>query len=216
MESKIATIQTAGLDAKGIVRLVTAEVEITNGIGIHLVGIADRYVKESLLRIVTALQSLGFRLPGQKVVINLAPSTMFKNGAGYDLAIALGILIASEQIKVPEEILRRCLFYGELGLDGSIRGTVEKCGRAIVGEMHHLVGERPLAFVTSYDTALQAATYPDVIPYGFDNLSKVLRVIQKDTQGSLAGTANIIWNTHHWHQTIEEINNVLRSGVYPL
>ena len=59
---------------------VTVEVDITHGIGIHLVGLADVAVKESLLRTVTALQSLGFRIPGKKIVINLAPADVRKNG----------------------------------------------------------------------------------------------------------------------------------------
>ena len=57
---------------------VTVEVDITSGIGIHLVGLADIAVKESLLRTVTALQSLGFRIPGKKIVINLAPADLQK------------------------------------------------------------------------------------------------------------------------------------------
>ena len=70
---------------------VTVEVDINSGIGIHLVGLADVAVKESLLRTMTALQSIGFRIPGKKIVINLAPADMRKNGSGYDLPIALGI-----------------------------------------------------------------------------------------------------------------------------
>ena len=67
---------------------VTVEVDINSGIGIHLVGLADVAVKESLLRTMTALQSIGFRIPGKKIVINLAPADMRKNGSGYDLPIA--------------------------------------------------------------------------------------------------------------------------------
>lgn len=74
---------------------VTVEVDITSGIGIHLVGLADAAVKESLLRTVTALQSMGYRIPGKKIVINLAPADMHKKGSGYDLPIAVGIIAAS-------------------------------------------------------------------------------------------------------------------------
>ena len=80
---------------------VTVEVNISNGIGIHLVGLADAAVKESLLRTITALQSLGFRIPGKKIVINLAPADMHKRGSGYDVPIALGIIAASGQIDLP-------------------------------------------------------------------------------------------------------------------
>ena len=63
---------------------VTVEVDIAKGIGIHLVGLADIAVKESLLRTMTALQSIGLRIPGKKIVINLAPADMHKSGSGYD------------------------------------------------------------------------------------------------------------------------------------
>ena len=81
---------------------MTVEVDINSGIGIHLVGLADVAVKESLLRTMTALQSIGFRIPGKKIVINLAPADMRKNGSGYDLPIALGIIAASGQCDLPE------------------------------------------------------------------------------------------------------------------
>ena len=71
---------------------VLIEVEIQLGIGIHLVGLADAAVKESLLRTVTALQAQRFHVPGKKIVINLAPADMHKQGSGYDIPIALGII----------------------------------------------------------------------------------------------------------------------------
>ena len=98
---------------------VTVEVDISSGIGIHLVGLADVAVKESLLRIMTALQSLGYRIPGRKIVINLAPADVRKNGSGYDLPIALGILAASGQCQLPG--LDSYIIMGELGLDGSVK-----------------------------------------------------------------------------------------------
>ncbi len=98
---------------------VTVEVNISNGIGIHLVGLADVAVKESLLRTITALQSLGFKVPGKKIVINLAPADLHKKGSGYDLPIALGIIAASGQNSMPD--ISRYLIMGELGLDGTVR-----------------------------------------------------------------------------------------------
>ena len=79
---------------------VTVEVNITLGVGIHLVGLADAAVKESLLRTVTALQAKGFHIPGKKIVINLAPADLHKQGSGYDLPIALGIIVGSIPIPV--------------------------------------------------------------------------------------------------------------------
>lgn len=98
---------------------ILIETEVTPGIGIHLVGLADAAVKESLLRTVTALQSNGFHIPGRKIVINLAPADLHKKGTGYDLAIALSIIAASGQASLPD--LDKYLILGEIGLDGSIR-----------------------------------------------------------------------------------------------
>ena len=80
---------------------VVVEVDLATGIGIHLVGLADTAIKESLLRTITALQSMGFRIPGKKIVINLAPADMHKKGSGYDVPIALGIIAASGQRSLP-------------------------------------------------------------------------------------------------------------------
>ena len=93
----VLSAKIVGIDAVP----VTVEVDITMGIGIHLVGLADVAVKESLLRTVTALQSIGFRIPGKKIIINLAPADIHKKGGGYDLPIAIGIIAASGQMELP-------------------------------------------------------------------------------------------------------------------
>ncbi|MBS7290508.1 MAG: magnesium chelatase, partial [Bacteroidales bacterium] len=80
---------------------INVEVDIVPGIGIHLVGLADTAVKESLLRTVTALQALDYKIPGRKIVINLAPADIHKSGSGFDLPIAIGILAASGQCVFP-------------------------------------------------------------------------------------------------------------------
>ena len=70
---------------------VVVEISVQTGIGIFLVGLPDSAVKESLLRVTTALQSCDYRIPGRKVVINLAPANLRKEGSGYDVAIAIGL-----------------------------------------------------------------------------------------------------------------------------
>ena len=104
---------------------VTVEIDIATGIGIHLVGLADAAVKESLLRTITSLQSMGFKIPGRKIVINLAPADMHKKGSGYDVPIALGIIAASGQRDLP--LLDRFMVMGELGLDGTVRTVRVPC-----------------------------------------------------------------------------------------
>ena len=147
---------------------VTVEVDITPGIGIHLVGLADVAVKESLLRTVTALQSLGFRIPGKKIVINLAPADLHKKGSGYDLPIALGIIAASEQALLPR--LNELLFVGELGLDGHIR-TIQ--GALPIVEMAANLGVK--GTVLPYAAALEAYDYGEENIYAVDTLTDVLR-----------------------------------------
>ncbi|MBQ0024602.1 MAG: YifB family Mg chelatase-like AAA ATPase [Bacteroidales bacterium] len=98
---------------------VTVEMDISPGIGIHLVGLPDSAVRESLLRVVTALTSYGFSIPGRKLVVNLAPADIRKEGSSYDLAIALGILAVSGQVKMP--LCEDFIVVGELSLDGKVR-----------------------------------------------------------------------------------------------
>ena len=78
---------------------ITIEVNIENGISFFLVGLPDSAIKESQQRIDTALKNNGYKIPGKKIVINMAPADIRKEGSAYDLNLAIGILIASEQIK---------------------------------------------------------------------------------------------------------------------
>ena len=89
-----------------------------NGIGYHLVGLPDNAIKESNFRIAAALENNGFRIPGEKIIINISPADMRKEGSAYDLTLAVGILAASGQIKAPN--LERLIIMGELSLDGSL------------------------------------------------------------------------------------------------
>ncbi len=149
---------------------VTVEVDVTTGIGIHLVGLADAAVKESLLRTITSLQSMGFRIQGRKIVINLAPADMHKKGSGYDVPIALGIIAASGQRSLP--LLGSYMIMGELGLDGTVR---EVPGALPTVELAQKSGLRgcilPLA------SAMEAVEYEGLEVYGVETLDDVLRIL---------------------------------------
>jgi magnesium chelatase family protein len=97
---------------------ITLEVHAADGFRFYLVGLPDNAVKESERRIEAALHHSGFKRPGKKITVNMAPADIRKEGAAYDLPIALGMLAASGQI--PAEPLGACLIMGELSLDGSI------------------------------------------------------------------------------------------------
>ena len=168
---------------------VTVEVNITLGIGIHLVGLADAAVKESLLRTVTALQAKGFHVPGKKIVINLAPADMHKQGSGYDIPIALGIIAASEQRSLP--ILEEYLMMGELGLDASVRPV---SGALPMVELARKLGYK--GCILPEESALEAVDYTDTLLFGVRTLDDVLRILSGDEDVSDL----LIWNTETYHR----------------
>ena len=160
---------------------VEVEVDITAGLGIHLVGLADAAVKESLLRTITALQSMGFRIPGKKIVINLAPADMHKKGSGYDVPIALGIIKASGQRDLPR--LEEYVIMGELGLDGTVRDVP---GALPIAELVSVSGLR--GCILPYESAREAVEYEGIEIYGVDTLEDVLKILSgEDCQGLLVG-----------------------------
>ncbi len=100
------------------------EVEVNLGSGLptfSIVGMAATAVRESKDRVRAALQNTGFEFPAGRITVNLSPADLPKEGCRYDLPIALGILIASEQLNAEPHLLRRCEFYGELGLAGELK-----------------------------------------------------------------------------------------------
>ncbi len=115
----LATVPSATLfGARG--RPVTVEVHVANGLpGFTIVGLPDEACRESRDRVRAALLSSGLTWPLQRVTVNLAPSGVRKGGAGLDLPIAVGVLVASGA--VPAEAIEGLAFVGELGLDGSVR-----------------------------------------------------------------------------------------------
>ncbi len=149
---------------------VTVEVDISPGVGLHLVGLADAAVKESLLRTITALTSLGFRIPGRKIVINLAPADIHKTGSGYAVPIALGIIAASGQAKW--ECLEDYIIMGELGLDGSVRAVP---GALPIAELSLRQGRKG-CIMPSEAAELAKEYYPDTV-YGVDNLNEVIEIV---------------------------------------
>ena len=152
---------------------VTVEVDVTRGLGVHLVGLADIAVKESLLRTMTALQSVGFRIPGKKIVINLAPADMHKNGSGFDVPIALGIIAASGQMDFPD--MSQYLIMGELGLDAGIRPIQGVLPMAEMAQKRQMK-----ACILPEESALEAAGCYDIPIYSVKNLTDVLFILARE------------------------------------
>lgn len=189
MLTHIAGAKCIGIDA---VR-VTVEVEIDRGIGIHLVGLADVAVKESLLRTTTALESLGFRIPGKKIIINLAPADLRKNGSGYDVPIAIGIIKASGQRDLPGA--EKYIIMGELGLDGGIRGIP---GALPFTEMAMKEGFQGI--ILPLESALEALEFHGTRVYGVSSLKDVIRILEeKEDSDDL-----LVWNTPESKLVCEE------------
>ncbi len=103
---------------------VDVEIDVaTQGFpGFTIVGLAGKAVEEARERVKTAIVNSGMDFPGKKITVNLAPADLPKDGGAYDLPIAIGILVASGQIVLPDASMS-ALFYGELGLDGDVRAT---------------------------------------------------------------------------------------------
>ncbi|MCQ2178252.1 MAG: YifB family Mg chelatase-like AAA ATPase [Bacteroidales bacterium] len=181
-------INTYGAKCIGIDAVkVTVETDICNGIGIHLVGLADMAVKESLLRTVTALQSLGYRIPGRKIVINLAPADLHKQGSGYDLPIALGIIAASEQADMP--LAGDFIVMGELGLDGSVRDISGALSIAQLAEDSGLRG-----CILPVSSALEAVEMTGTGIYGVRTIEEAISVLS----GSPDSERYLIWNREEY------------------
>ena len=115
MVSKTFGSAVHGVDA----RTITVEVNVGQGLDFYMTGLPDSAVKESQHRVESSLKSIGYYMPRNRVVVNLAPADIRKEGSAYDLPIALAILKASEQIRA--DILEEYLIMGELSLDGILR-----------------------------------------------------------------------------------------------
>lgn len=183
---------------------VLVETKIDRGIGIRMVGLADVTVKESLLRTTTALQALGFTIPGKQIVINLAPADLHKSGSGYDLPIALGILAASGQCPLPD--LGKYLIMGELGLDGSVRDIPAGLPYAELAVKSGLSG-----IILPLGAALEATEMKEINVFGVETLTDVLKILggTEDVSGLL------VWNTNAYRKLSRERQRRTHCGKSP-
>jgi magnesium chelatase family protein len=114
--ARVASAAVIGIEAAPI----DVEVDVAVGLpGCNIVGLADAGIREGRVRIRGALENSGFKLPPRRITVNLAPADLRKDGAAYDVPIAVGMLCAGGM--VPPEALSDALFVGELALDGTLR-----------------------------------------------------------------------------------------------
>lgn len=166
-------VKTYGSAVYGVNALtITIEVSISAGNKYYMVGLPDNAVKESLQRVESAIHVAGFRMPRQKIVVNLAPADIRKEGSAYDLPIAIGILAASGQI--PAEELENYFIMGELSLDGAIQPIKGALPIAIQAQQDGFKG-----FILPKQNVREAAIVDGLIAYGVENLAQVIRFFNK-------------------------------------
>ena len=157
---------------------ITVETDISAGIGIQLVGLPDSAVRESLTRVLTAIRSYGFRIPGKRIIINLAPADIKKQGSSFDLSIAVTLICAITETEPVR--LKTHLFLGELALDGSIRDVPGALPAAVYARDNGFEG-----CVFPYESAKEAVDIEGVRLYGVRSLADVLRILKEEDDSDL-------------------------------
>ena len=158
--------EVMGLEATTI----TIEVNMTRGMMFHLSGLADTAVKESYDRIRAAITNIGFKPPTADLTINLSPADIRKEGSGYDLPLAVGILAAHG--KIDDAMLSDFIMVGELGLDGKIKPVSGVLSVAIRAQKDNFKG-----MIVPQENAREAAVVNDLEVYGMDNLADVINFL---------------------------------------
>ncbi len=178
-------VKTYGSAIQGIdAILITIEVNVGQGSKYHLVGLPDNAVKESHLRILAALSNIGKKFPRRRVVVNMAPADIKKEGSAYDLPIAIGLLAASDQIRT--EKLGEFMMMGELSLDGSLKPIRGSLPMALVAKEFGLK-----SLIVPMENAREAAIVNDIDVYGFSHIDEVIQMLEGEgriVQPQVSGT----------------------------
>jgi magnesium chelatase family protein len=154
---------------------ISVEADVTKGIKFLLVGLPDNAIKESQQRIESALRMIGLKWPRQKIVINMAPADIRKEGAAYDLPLAIAVLAASDQVK--QDKLDKFVMMGELSLDGSLQ--------PVKGILPIAVNARKEGFeglIVPVQNAREAAVVDRLRIYGAENLSQVVGFLNNEKE----------------------------------
>ncbi len=165
MLARIWSATIVGIDAVA----VGVEVDVSGGLpAMVVVGLPDTAVQESKERVKAAIKNTGYAFPMKRVVINLTPADLRKEGPSFDLPIGLGVLAATEQVEVPEDLI----FLGEVSLDGTLRGVT---GVLPIAATAKQMGKRGLV-VPSANLA-EAMVVEGLAVYGFDHLRGVIEFL---------------------------------------
>ena len=154
--------------------LITIETYVGQGSKCHLVGLPDSTIKEAILRVESSMKQMGCFFPRRKVVINLAPANVRKEGSAYDLAIALSIIQASEQVELPD--LPQFVIMGELALDGVIRPIKGALPIALEARRNGIQ-----KIILPKANAHEAAFVEDLEVFGMENLQETVQFLRGKT-----------------------------------
>ena len=159
--------------------IITVEVDISQGLPVFdIVGLPNQSVKEARERVRAAIKNSGYEFPMRRIVVNLAPATIRKSSAGLDLAIALGVLIASGQIKGRKTnisaLLSTSLFMGELALDGSLLPTFGTLAMSLAG-----LDSNYSTIFTSFENGHNLKAIPKLTIYGESSLLHIISILEK-------------------------------------
>ncbi len=161
-------VKTYGCAVYGInATTITVEVNCSTGAKFYLVGLPDNAVKESQQRIEAALKNIGYKMPGMKTTVNMAPADIRKEGSSYDLTIAMGILAASRQIEPYG--LDKYMIMGELSLDGGVQPIKGALPIAIEARKAGFKG-----FILPEANAREAAIVDQLEVYGVSSIKQVI------------------------------------------
>ncbi len=161
-------VKTFGSAVHGIkATTITIEVSVGQGVNFFLVGLPDNAVKESQQRVMSALETSGYKFPKKRIVINMAPADIRKEGSAYDLPLAIGIMAASEQVK--PDLLQDYVVMGELSLDGSIQPIKGVLPIAIQAREEGFKG-----FIVPAQNAREAAVVNNLEVYGVEHIKQVV------------------------------------------
>ncbi|MES2628213.1 MAG: YifB family Mg chelatase-like AAA ATPase [Bacteroidota bacterium] len=160
-------VKTFGAAVQGVDAVtITIETNVIPGVNTFMVGLPDSAVKESMHRIDAALKNNSYRIPGKQITINLAPADIRKEGSAYDLPLAMGILVASEQIVTSE--IDRFVIMGELALDGKLRPIKGVLPISIMARKEGFKG-----IILPKENAREAAIVSELEVYGAEHLGEV-------------------------------------------
>lgn len=185
--------------------IITVEVDISQGLPVFdIVGLPNQSVKEARERVRAAIKNSGYEFPMRRIVVNLAPATIRKSSAGLDLAIALGVLIASGQIKGRKAnisaLLNRCLFMGELALDGSLLPTFGTLAMSLAG-----LEANYSTIYTSVENGHTLKAIPNLTIYGESSLQDIITVLEDQVKSKSNSNSKQVKREKHPAKHINEV-----------